>query len=222
MVGALQFLGAVTLIFVFLGAVVIGLLGIVPVWSDVLMARSAKDLGVKYSEADYASGIAKIPGHRIIRPEGACLNCSYGSSGTVFVDTSFTQEEFTAQLNKLNSENGPARDIQIKFNNFGIVEFSCFAKDPRLNAPIYARGEIISYEPKNVKVEIEYLEVGRIGIPYGMAQVPANDAIEAFIGKNPGLSVERLIVTNGTIYFRGTFPQEIVGETNQTANRSRS
>ncbi len=212
MVGTLQAMGILTLIFILIGAFVVGRLGIVPVLSDVLGARSPKDLGVKYAESDYASGLAKIPGHRIKSPEGACLTCNYNSTGTLAVDNTFTQEEFSAQLNKLNSKNGPARDIQIKFGKNGTMELSCFVKDPRVNAPIYAKGKIDSVSPKKVRVLVEYLEIGRISLPFALAQEPANEAVQEFFRKNPGLSAQGIEVQEGTIRFKGTFPQEILGE----------
>ncbi|MFH1470540.1 MAG: hypothetical protein ABIF01_02225 [Candidatus Micrarchaeota archaeon] len=211
MVGTLQFLAIVTLIIMFIGATIVGLLGVVPVWSDVLMARSPRDLGINYTKSDYESGLAKIPGHVITNPEGACLTCNYSSSGTVPVDAVITQEEFTAQLNKLNEKNGPARDIQVKISN-EILELSCFINDPGVNAPIYVKGKIERVSPKEVKVLVQYLEMGRIGIPFGLAQQPANEVIVEFFRKNPGLSIERLNLTNEGIEFKGTFPREIVGE----------
>ncbi|MFH0817755.1 MAG: hypothetical protein V1909_03925, partial [Candidatus Micrarchaeota archaeon] len=71
MVGVLQAMGILTIIFLLLGALAFGLLGVVPILSDVLMARSPVDLGVKYAESDYESGLAKIPDHRITNTEGA-------------------------------------------------------------------------------------------------------------------------------------------------------
>ncbi|MFH0817794.1 MAG: hypothetical protein V1909_04125, partial [Candidatus Micrarchaeota archaeon] len=141
-----------------------------------------------------------------------CLNCSYNSKGTLLVNDTFTQEEFTAQLNKLNSKNGPARDIQIKFGKNGTVEFSCFVKDLRVNAPIFVRGKIDSVDPKKVRVKVESLEVGRINLPFGVAYEPANAAIEEYVSKNPGLSFQELEVQEGAIRFKGTFPREIEGK----------
>ena len=111
---------------------VVGYLGFIPGVSDLMGTNKPRDLGVKYSEANYASGLAKVPGAQVINPEYLCVTCAYTSTGSIPVKTSFSNEEFTSMINKRNSKVGPLREGQFKFNADGTVEASGLIVDPRI------------------------------------------------------------------------------------------
>jgi hypothetical protein len=205
----------------FLGlALVVGYLGFLPGVSDAMGTSQPRDLGVKYTEADYESGLEKIPGHSVSNAEYLCISCDYTSSGSVPVDNTFTQEEFTAQLNKMNSLKGPLKNVQVKFGENGTVEASAMVKDPKLTAPIYVKGRLEVAGPHEVRVKLDYAEVGRAGVPgeqAKQAEEAANGAFAQFFSRNPGLSVESLTVEEGAVRFKGTFPQEIIGDPDTVA-----
>ncbi|MEK6959275.1 MAG: hypothetical protein AABW59_04495 [archaeon] len=216
--GAGFVVGAIVMFGIALVAVLIlGFMGYVPFLSDVMGTAKQKDLGVKFSSADYASGIAKIPGHTIKNASGACLTCNYTSTGSVPVQDSFSQEEFTAQMNALNEEKGPIKDMQFKFNGDGSIEASGMSTDPNLKGPIYVKGIIDSFTTEGVELNVEEAAFGNIGLSgeqLAMAEDYANQAIQMFFAKNPGLSVDDISIGEGFIDFDGTFPKSIVGESN--------
>ena len=205
------------------GAVVIGGIvaggatGLVPGVSGLMGTNRPRDLGVRYTDADYESGLQKIPGHSVTNPEYMCVTCDYVSEGSVPADATFTQEEFTAQVNTLNAEKGPVSDAQVRFNEDGTLETSAAVADSRFSGPVYAKGRIADYSPRSVRVEVEDAEVGRIGMD-DARRTEVSNLVNRFIGdfftKNPGLSVEELGVESGGVKFKGTFPETMIGDPN--------
>jgi hypothetical protein len=209
---------AMFFIFIFLVILVVAFLGFMPILSDMMGTNKPKDLGVtKYSAANYASGLAKVPGHTVLNPEDLCITCNYTSTGSVPVNNSFTSEEFTAQVNKLNSEKGPLRDVQVKFNEDGTIETSGQINDPNFNNAFYAKGRIVSASGKQVVIELDQSEVGRLGLSGDQAKKAndiVNQTISDFFDKNPGLNITSLSVGKGVLNFVGTFPQNMTGDPN--------
>ncbi|MEM0359752.1 MAG: hypothetical protein QXK06_00260 [Candidatus Diapherotrites archaeon] len=200
-----------------LAIAVLAFLGFLPVVSDLIGTAKPKDLGVRYSEADYQSGLAKMKGHSVKNAEYLCITCDYVSKGSIPAEGTFTQEEFTAQMNKMNSKKGPLKDIQVKFNADGSMEASGRITDPRLTTTVYIKGRIASYSQKSVRLSLEKIEASQVALSGEQAeqvQGIVNGAISDFFNKNPGLSIESLSIGNGSIHFKGTFPQEIEGNPN--------
>ncbi|MFH1234261.1 MAG: hypothetical protein V1493_01475, partial [Candidatus Diapherotrites archaeon] len=156
-------------------------------------------------------------GHSVKNAEYLCITCDYISKGSVPVDETFTQAEFTAQMNKMNSKKGPLKDIQVKFNADGSMEASGKITDPRLTTTVYVKGKIASFSGKSVSLSIDKIEASQIAISGEQADLVegvVNGAISDFFAKNPGLSIESLEISGGQIKFKGTFPQEIEGNPN--------
>jgi len=199
------------------GVLAAGTTGLVPGVSGVLGTNRPRDLGVRYTEADYESGLAKIPGHTVTNPEYMCFTCAYESQGSVPADATFTQEEFTAQVNTLNAEKGPVSDAQVRFNDDGSIETAAAIADSMFNGPVYARGRIASVGPRSVELAVDEAEVGRVGLDESRTTevtTLANQFIGDFFRKNPGLSVETLEVGADGVQFKGTFPERMEGDPN--------
>ena len=202
---------------VLLGVMGAGATGLVPGVSAVMGTAAPRDLGVRYTRADYESGLAKIPGHTVSNPEFMCFTCDYKSRGSVPADATFTQEEFTAQVNVLNSEKGPISDAQIRFNGDGSIESSASVTHEWFTGPVYAKGQVGDYSSRGVELAIAKGEVGRIGMNQSQtddASRVANRVVRDFFTQNPGLSVESLEVGDGDVYFKGTFPEVMEGDPN--------
>lgn len=210
---------------VVIGVIVLALgsMGFVPGVSDLMGTNQPRDLGVSYSQIDYASGLAKVPGASVNNPEFLCLACSYTSTGSVQVNTSFTQEEFTAMMNARNNEVGPLKEVQVKFNSDGTMEATGMIDTkgidgvPEINGPIYAKGKINKTSSREVTVDLESAEFGRIGVPSDQlpeAEKAVNDAIKQAFTNNPGLSVESIQIVDGAINFQGTLPKDVTGNPN--------
>ncbi len=207
-----------------LGLILIaGYFGFVPILSDMMGSNKPRDLGVSFTSADYASGIAKVPGAQVLNPEYLCLICEYESSGSIPTKTTFTSEEFSAMLNKRNSDTGFVDDIQVKFNPDGTVELSSLINTlglegiPEINGPIYAKGKIKDYSKRGLELDLETAEFGRMGVPEDqLPQVEdvVNALIEQTFVQNPGLSINTIAVTAGGIMFDGTLPESVEGDPN--------
>ena len=199
------------------GVVAGGATGIVPGVSGVMGTNRPRDLGVRYTRADYESGLEKIPGHTVTNPEFLCLTCDYESRGHVPADTTFTQEEFTAQVNTLNAAAGQVSDAQVRFNADGSIETSATVADSLFKGPIYGKGRIEDYSSRAVRLDVEAAEVGRIGLDASERSTGSdivNRVIADFFDKNPGLSIEKLAIESGGVYFKGTFPEMMKGDPN--------
>lgn len=204
------------------GATVVGLIGasvagFVPGVSSLLGTARPRDLGVRYTEADYESGLAKIPDHTAINPEYMCFTCGYRSSGSVPADATFTQEEFTAQVNVLNAEKGPVSDAQVRFNDDGSVETSALVEYGPAKVPVYVKGAVADFGTRAVDMEITEADIEGVGLTGDQTQQATtltNRFVRDFFQRNPGLSVEDLSVGSGGIDFKGTFPEEMEGDPN--------
>ncbi len=192
----------------------VGYLGFVPGVSDLMGTNKPRDLGVKYSDADYNSLLGKLPGMAITNMEDVCLGCPHKVSGSVPANAKVSQEEFSALLNKGNKKSGLVKDIQVKFNSDGTVEASGKAVDPRLSAPIYAKAKPVVCGPRCITFEIDSAEAGRLGVSgeqLEAARGMLDEVSQGFFDRNPGLTIESLSVEGGKMNFKGTVPEKIEG-----------
>jgi hypothetical protein len=211
-IGAVSFVVLIVIV-----VAILGYTGFVPGLSDLMGTNKPRDLGVSFSQADYASGLAKVPGVIVENPQYLCVVCEYTSTGSITVDETFSQEEFTAMFNKRNSELGPIQDAQFKFNEDGTLEASAMINHPKLSGPIYAKGNVTKTSSRGVKIDLDYAEFGRVGIPED--QMPLVDdiistAIQQTFDSNPGLSIESIEIVEGGVNFKGTLPETTIGNPN--------
>ncbi|MCX6773991.1 MAG: hypothetical protein NTY68_03280 [Candidatus Micrarchaeota archaeon] len=191
--------------------------GFIPGLSDLMGAYSTKDLGVKYTNSDYNSFMSKIPGYKVTNPEYTCLTCSYTTSGSVPVDNTFTDSEVTALLNK-RSQNGPIKNIQVKFNPDKTVESSFLVDDPSVpKVPVYFKALVQSFQPKNIDFKLQQLEVGKFQIDekeLSQGQDLLDLLVSDFFSKSSGFSVDSLAIQDGQVKFKGNASQTVTGNPN--------
>jgi hypothetical protein len=213
----IKIIGVGIIALVLLSVLVLGYLGFVPIVSDLMGTNKPKDLGVSYSQTDYASGMDKVPGAIVLNPEYLCATCEYTSTGSIAVNTNFTQEEFSAMMNKRNSTVGPLRDAQFKFNADGTVEASGLIVDPRITGPVYVKGKIDYASGRSAALELDSAQIGNIQLPPDQAEIAqqiANDIIQKTFAQNPGLSITSITIEEGKVNFNGTLPKEVQGDPN--------
>ena len=216
-VGGVIAVGAIGIIGILAVILILGYLGFMPGVSDLMGTNKPIELGVKFSEANYAAGLAKVPGAQVLNPEALCITCPYTSTGSVPVNTSFSNEEFTAMVNKRNSTKGPLRDAQVKFNADGTFETSGKINDPRVTGPVYVKAKIESVSGKSVQIQIDSAKMGNLPIPddqLPIVQDIAEKAIADTFAKNPGLNITSLSIEDGQIKFDGTLPETVTGDPN--------
>ena len=104
---------------------VLGFLGYVPGLSNVMGANKPKDLGIKYTPADYKTSQEKSKVARVAlseKPTDPSKSLVY--SGSHDVKSEFTSSQITASLNSQNWVNWPYKNMQVKFNADGTTEVS--------------------------------------------------------------------------------------------------
>jgi hypothetical protein len=105
--------------------ILILLAGIIAYMLGSLFFFPPKDLGVKYTPADYASVVKKIGINKDKAPTtGSLGDYKYVYSGTKYLDALFTQEELTAWLNEGRPSYFALKKTQVKINKDGTVEAS--------------------------------------------------------------------------------------------------
>jgi hypothetical protein len=104
--------------------VALGLMGFIPGLSNVLGASKARDLGIKYTEADRISGRSKSKIEYGEIKENVTPAESAITLGSREVKSEFTSQEITALMNNRPWKYWPYKNIQVKFNADGSGELS--------------------------------------------------------------------------------------------------
>lgn len=124
-------------------AVVVGLgyLGVVPGVSNILGANKPRDLGVRYTDADFNSLMAKNHVKRVVLDAVSTPQASWVLQGSQNVTTTFSDREITARLAKAEGwALDPFTDVQVKIGQDGVVEASGIVHVDRLRSYAEATG----------------------------------------------------------------------------------
>ena len=168
-----------------------------------------KDLGVQYSSNDSSIGL-----ERISKALASSGNGSNYSASTYELKSYLTQEEVSAMLASFFSENQTLKDAQIQFNPDGTFELSGLLQDPRLTAPIYARGTIELVSERQLEISITDLKAMGIGVPDSQlkdVEQSINSGLADVFTENPELSLSSLKIQDGKVIFKATFPKDLKG-----------
>lgn len=139
------------LVFIALVAGVGGYFGLVPGVSSLFGTNKPRDLGIRYTEADLASGRGKSQIIYETLPEGTAPEKSWQTVGQRKIDTTFSSAEITAVMNNKVGRYSPYKNVQLKFNADGSGEISGSLVKSRL--PLYgstfgAPSEAVSFAMK--------------------------------------------------------------------------
>lgn len=118
---------ALVLVFIVIPVFVLGYLGFVPGLSSLMGATKARDLGVRYTEADYVSYQTKTGG-QFLDYVNAPTNLLSPGKKTIFanpeyMNVSLTQEEITAAINLIGWSWMPLANAQVRLGD-GTIEIS--------------------------------------------------------------------------------------------------
>ncbi|MFA5742865.1 MAG: hypothetical protein WCX77_00990 [Candidatus Paceibacterota bacterium] len=190
-------------------------LGYVPGLSSVFGADKARDLGIKYTQADLASARAKSQIVYEALPAGTLDSQSLQRSGSRPVDAVFTSVEASALMNDRPFKYWPYEDVQVKFNADGSAEVSGKLVKSRLpgycaaiglpkevaqaavkflppDPVFYLKGKAALTENTLSIFEPQALEVGRLPVSLGMvlSSLDFNLADEVYAAPAESLSSE--------------------------------
>jgi len=232
-----KLLVVVIIVLLIIGVVVLGLgyVGLVPSVARLLGSDRPRDLGVRYTAADLASGNAKSGTKTTALPAGAAPRDSYKTSGSVSVKAAFTDEELTAIIAEREKQWAyfPVSNAQIKIHGDGTVEasgvlrvdrvygcadalgFSAQAVDAALSAlkiiggnpPVYVRGTGAVTNGR-VTIDVQRLEIGRLPVPSGLIagnQELIVSTIEQVI-RASGVDARSVTFADGELRFDGSKP----------------
>jgi len=183
-------------IIIVIAVLILGYLGFVPGLSDIMGTNKPRDLGIKYTQADYDSAGAKNGVKIQVIDSAPDIKTSMVCKGSHQVNASFTSEELTARIN-INSANWkyfPVKNVQIKINQDGTGEGSGLLLINRLAGFAQATGfadlDIKSVTSKlkflrnqvpfyvklgvtvkdgQAKLDVQKAELGRLGLPQDLA-----------------------------------------------------
>jgi len=196
----------------------------------------SKKADVEWTEADFESYLAK--GNITFSKDRASVEDivtgNYRTVGSVRVDTTVSNAEITAILNKAAKDTGLLRDIRVKFRDDGRVEASAvigsdlsmvYSRYPEakkyesyLNTlkgkSVYMVGTLERVGNKKFEAYTEKAYVGLLPLPVDQT----NDYLERvgteinnIIGGMSGFSAEAFSFDSNGLYFKGTVPKEIKG-----------
>lgn len=169
----------------------LGYLGFVPGVSAIFGSSKPRDLGVKYTEADRASGRAKSQLEYGELPAGTPDEISLQRIGSRPVTTAFTSSEITALMNDRPFKYWPYKNVQMKFNADGSAEVSGQLIKSRLPGYMASIGisktvadKVVQYLPSNTVFYVKgkasltnnhvslldpsKVEIGRMSIPINL------------------------------------------------------
>jgi len=109
---------------VLVGVIILGMLGFIPGLSTLLGANRPRDLGVTYTEADYAAARSKSQLEYEALPSDTSVEQSLQRSGTRPVTATWSSAELSALMNDRPWRYWPIKDVQLRVNNDGTAELS--------------------------------------------------------------------------------------------------
>jgi hypothetical protein len=233
----------VVIIFIILVIVLmVGYYGFVPGLSTVMGADKPKDLGVKYTKAHYDQFSNKLNGDIIPITTSVSPAESITYSGKIDVNKDFSQEEISSRLNYGRWKYMPIKNVQVRINNDGSLEFSAnlvmdriagfieregmgkwsiddvskgmnFIKLVRVDPPIYARLKA-SISNNQPNGNIEAITVGKFNVP--LETVNANETaislFRAITSKASSFYAKSVTFNQGKMHFEGTLPAKMMVE----------
>lgn len=149
----------ILLVIITIPVLLLGFLGFVPGLSSILGADRPKDLGIKYSPADYKEAQSKSQitmatlSQKVENPTQSLTR-----SGSHDLKAEFTSSQITASLNSQSWSFWPYKNMQVKFNSDGSVEVS--GNLIKSKAPGYA----------------SYLGIPKEAVDFGMKFIPSDPA----------------------------------------------
>ncbi len=229
----------VVLVIVLVPTLVLGYLGFVPGLSEVMGANKPRDLGVRYTDADLQSLMAKNGIQDVVLPPSDVPKGSLVYEGSKPLKNSFSQEEITARIaDNEKIKFNPVSETQVRLNPDGTVEISgrmdlriveqgaeAFGMDmqdyaqvkPYIdqfralnpNPAFYAKGTC-SVTNNQIQMDIDEATIGRTPLP--LDQMPMGEIVDQFeelMGNVNGLEVKKLTFEDGKMDFDGSVPAKV-------------
>lgn len=198
---ALAALGVVALCLI--AAVAAAYFGLIPLGKP-------RDLGVRYTEKDYNSGIAKLGMDRFETGYGQPVEgTEMRYSGSKAIDVELTQEEVSALLSLRHSPRYPVSDLQVLLKDGNGAEASGIVTYAGVKYPVYVNATAQLTGPKSVSAQASSIDVSGVQLPakyWPQAQSAAVGLINERLARMDGLNIESASVEAGKLHIKGTIP----------------
>jgi len=160
------------------------------------------------------------------------LTEKFGTTIALEIEKFFTNEEITALLNASAGETGIFQNVSMRYiGNDRMEAYATIGEDlsaliemyPQVKnyewilnqlkgQKVYMRTTLVHTTGNNFEAEIERFSIGRIPMPVDLINqnaVEAGSHTNSILDQIEGLSIEKFIITEEGIDFKGTIPQEI-------------
>ncbi|MFA6007250.1 MAG: hypothetical protein WC784_01215 [Candidatus Shapirobacteria bacterium] len=210
---------------------------IVPVFVFLyFFSGSPRDLGVKYTPADYTQIHQEIGTEVVAATSSASIKDSIQFSGQKEIKISLNSAEITAYFNADKYINNPLSQVQIKINPDGTGEASGILNLQKFvtfvslttstdevqkaidkfhinaNPPFYAKGTVTVVN-NQVNFNFSQLEIGRIPVPenYVSENLGAvNNYATKTLNSIPNLQVRSLTLSDSKVNLDATVPEKVI------------
>ena len=177
-----------------------------------------KNLGVKYTMADYDNAVKTKAKVEVPVPSSLYLGSNFVAEGSQKIDQIFSDAEISAIQNYSNEAKGPIKDVQIHFTGNNGAEASFLTnfnyEGRQINYPIYVKGTVNQTGPKSFDVKTSQLKAGNLSVPSFIAQKAETEFssfVNSILANISTLNVEKVEINNGSVHFVGTIPTKATG-----------
>jgi len=183
-----------------------------------IKSNKQKDLGVKYTIADYNQAVKEKAKVDVPVPGDLYLGSTFKTEGSQQVDLTLSDAEVSAIQNYSNNLKGPINNVQIKFLGDKKAEASFVTnftyQGQKINYPIYVKGDVYNTGPKTFGAKVDKLQAGALSVP-GVITKRAESEFTSYVnnilsGIN-GLDVQKVEINNGSVHFVGKIPTKASG-----------
>jgi hypothetical protein len=229
------------LILVVILVVVLGLayIGFVPGLSGLMGSTKPRNLGIKYSQADYEAYNQKTNTQTTITQTASVSGETLNFSEPKEMQVTMSEAEVSARIGHSPWKYMPLTNFQIRFPGKDIVEFSANLATDRLsgfiaeaggvdisqadiekglsylkivskNPPVYAKAQV-SVNDNKAEIVLQKLELGRMPIPFGSIDIDTSleNAVNDIMDKTPGFKAKSVRFGDGKMTFEGSAPTKI-------------
>lgn len=229
----IKFFFSLILIVVVAAVLVLGYFGFIPGLSHLMGADKPKDLGIKYTQADWQAARDKTKIEYVSLPNSTPPDQSIRYEGQKEFTGFFTNEQITALANNRPWIYYPVANVQVKFDPDGLAEASAVIVKTKFfgwmgavgvpseavkyinilmkplpeQIPVYIKGKAVMEENKITVFDPQAIEVGRLSAPINLVnqyKSPIVSFLDDGIGKINGFYAKKADFSNGQLNFQGT------------------
>ncbi len=205
-------------ILLIVGIVLIALIGYGVYAFTQIKSPTQKDLGVKYTIADYNQAVIDKAKVEVPVPGALYLGSTFLAQGSQQDDLTLSDAEVSAIQNYSNELRGPINKVQIKFLGGKKAEASFVTnftyQGQKINYPIYVKGDVYNTGPKSFGLKVDQLQAGSLSLPSVITkkvETEFTNYVNNILNGVAGLEVQKVEINNGSVHFVGTIPTKVVG-----------